>query len=317
MHRVSRAALFAAVTCASVPARATSCVRPDLVFTVPADGARTVPRNATLVAKYDATAEYIADDESDTVTIQHENDDPTGIVPYYLTVDDTTGAVTRVDGLDSEGIATLHPGDLVPGDRYTVKWPGLRGIGTASRGRGATVSFTVAAQEDTAAPQFEGLTHVEWDVQREHDDCTDSVEERFRFDLTVGTATDDSDTRLLTTVVYQSHGGDADKRGEPVPVALAPYPGPFGKVTVIQSIDASEGHVCFAALVRDLSLVDDRTPRVSGGADREVCTHATPPPFFYGCTVGRPAGGKSRGGPPCALMIALSLWAMRRHRPAP
>src|SRR5262249_40498477 len=151
----------------------------------PADGATGVPTNATLMAKYAATAEYQGED----VTLDHGGN---GASKVPATFDDTEGE-----------LRITPPDPLVPGDTYTVSWPALRGIGTATLGSGAKVSFTVGQNADTAPPSFDGLVAASWDVDRRRDDCTDTVEQRFVFDLTPGKASDDSAREGLALVVFQ------------------------------------------------------------------------------------------------------------------
>src|SRR5207249_3722902 len=144
--------------------------------------------------------QYVDED----VTLAHESEPAESMPP-------------RFD--DKEGLLSVTPPNgLVQGDHYTVSWPKLRGIGTASRGRGAEVTFEVGAADDTEAPRFDGLTQISWDVDRNRDDCTNNEEERFWFDVTVGAASDDSGTDSLRLVVLQSRGGDVGESGEPVQV---------------------------------------------------------------------------------------------------
>jgi MYXO-CTERM domain-containing protein len=65
------------------------------------------------------------------------------------------------------------------------------------------------------------------------------------------------------------------------------------------------GHVCFAAIVQDL------TGKVStSGAP--VCVDTVAPPFFYSCGVG--AGGKPYGAGALIAAAMLVLLVMRRSR---
>lgn len=284
-----------AIVAIAFPARATTCAEPNLIDSFPTDGAKGVPLNAQLTAHYDATAQYLNED----VTLE-EGTDGAESVPVVF---------DQADGL----LTVTPPNDLQPNGDYTIAWPKLHGIGTASSGRGKTVHFTTGTADDDAPPSFSGLASVTWDVRREEDDCTNALEERFIFNVTPGKAADDSGTDSLVLVVYQSSGGDVAAADGPKQVLFAPLPTEGDSVEVDRSIAAATGRVCFAAHVEDL------TGKVSGGADQQVCVTTTAPPFFYGCTVAptnRAPGQK--GVPPLVLgAVVLSLLRRRRHRPAP
>jgi MYXO-CTERM domain-containing protein len=291
---VRHAAVLTLLAVAATPAvgRAASCGKPDLQDAFPADKAEGVPTNAVLSAHYSPTAEYLGE----TVTLEH-----VGVGK------DTVTATFR----DTEGMLRVEPpAPLVEGDRYVISWPRLRGLDTASLGRGADVAFKVGPGADTVAPSFDGLTGIKWDVVRTRDECTDGLEDRFRFDLTPGKATDDSDSGSLALVVFQTQGPAIDQSAAPKPVLTAPFPSPGGSVSVDLTVPEATGKVCFAALVQDL------TGKPSAGADKEVCAKTTAPPFFYGCRfASAPPGGK--GGPFLGFAaLALALSARRRHRPA-
>jgi hypothetical protein len=296
------AALSLSVLVTAFPARADSCVKPDLIDTFPPNDAKSVPTNATLTAHYNPIAQFIESTgpDSDVVKLAHGSA--------------TAEEMPNPEFDAAEGLLSIKPPDgLIAGDDYTVIWPALRGVGTASKGNGATVTFHVGGGPDTEAPTFDGLVDISWDVSREHDECTGNFEDRFAFDVVPGKAHDDFGTDNLQLVVQQSHGGDADKKGAPQQVLISPLPAAGNSVRVSTSIDAAEGHVCFTALVRD--LIDNHSDSTS----HEVCVHATAPPFFYGCSLSRPAP-KERGVPTSlslVLLSVLSLCARRRHRPAP
>jgi hypothetical protein len=284
-------------------AHATSCVKPDLIDSFPADGAEGVPTNATLTAHYESTAEYLNED----VTLGEGKSTPDG---------GANQESQPVTFNKDEGLLTVTPPNgLLAGKDYVIKWPKLRGIGTASRGRGANVSFTVGDSEDREAPTFEGLMGISWDVRRGRDDCTESLEERFVFNVTPGKATDDLGTDLLALVVFQTRGGDVGTSGASRQVLMAPLPKEGKSAEVEQPIAAATGHVCFSAQVQDLTGA-----RSSGnGANKEVCVKTTPPPFFYGCGVTPPGRAPRRqsGAPLILGAVVLSLSRRRRHRPAP
>lgn len=270
-------------------ALANDCGKPDLLEAYPgvSDPPSAVPTNATLTAHYASTAQYLGE----TVTLESAS---TGSV----TVDATFDA--------SEGLLTVTPQALSSGTQYTIHWPKLAGIGTASRGKGADVTFVVASSADQSSPTFTGLSSIDWDVRRYRDECTDSLEDRFAFDLWPGDASDDFPTEDLALIVFQTKGPHVQASSSPTPVSIQKLPPSGDSARVVLSLDDGAGRVCFAALVKDL------TGKVSTGADHEVCTHTTKPPFFYGCTVSAPLAS---GSWPCSpSLLLLSLAARRRHR---
>jgi MYXO-CTERM domain-containing protein len=269
-------------------ARAAPCTRPDLIETLPADGAIDIPINAHLAARYAATAEYLGE----AIPLEH-----VGIGAASATA--TFGA--------NEGLLTLIPDQpLVAGGTYKVTWPGLRGLTTAALGKGGDVTFTAGGADDAAAPSFDGVRSVAWDVERPNDDCSDSPQDRYRFDLSLGGASDDGPRDMLTLVVFQT-AGPALSGGSPEPVLVQRMPEQGHDVRVWRSIDAAVGHVCFAALVRD-SL-----GRTSGGADGEICVTTVRPPFFYGCSVSR---SPTDSWPAWFAVLGVGAWLRRRRRGA-
>jgi hypothetical protein len=271
-------------------AGATPCTRPDLIETLPADGATGVPPNARLSARYAATAEYLGE----PVPLEHVG---VGVEPAPATFD------------ANEGLLTIVPDQpLVPSDTYQITWPALRGLTTAALGKGGEVKFTAGTADDTVAPDFAGIRSVAWDVERPNDDCSDSPQDRYRFDLALGDATDDASRDLLTLVVFQTAGPELSG-GAPEPVLVERVPPSGQGAEVRRSIDAAVGRVCFAALVRD-SL-----GRVSNSTQSEACVTTVRPPFFYGCatTRGRPTTGYAWLG---TFLLVASMRARRRHRGA-
>lgn len=305
MPLIRELGLVLAVFGFAVTARAETCVKPDLLDTFPPNGAKNVPPNAKLTAHYEATAQYI---DEDVRLVKG--------VSKSTSADD--GESVPVTFSEDEGLlVTTPPSGLEPGERYVIKWPKLRGIGTASKGTGADVAFTVGTTEDVEPPSFEGLTSIQWDVRRTSDDCTNGIEERFVFDVTPGQASDDSGTESLALVVYQTKGGDVGTDPSK-PVLTALLPKSQESVRVERPIDGAIGHVCFAAHVKDL------TGKVStgNGANKEVCVETTPPPFFYGCRVSGsglvgPGGGMTRVAVVGFGFVVLSLRKRRRHRATP
>ena len=268
--------------------RAAPCGRPDLIETFPLDGAIGIPVNASLSARYAQSAEYLEEE----VTLEH-----VGVGAEMATVNFNA----------NEGILSLTPSaPLAANEPYRIAWPALRGLTTAELGSSATVNFTTGSTRDTSAPNFAGLLSVDWDVERVTDDCTDSAEDRFVFNLGLAPASDDGSIGLLALVVFQSAGVAGG--GSPEQILVQRFPATSTTVQVRRAIDSAAGNVCFAALARD-SL-----GQVSSSADRQVCTKTVKPPFFYGCTVSR-SGGSSTGLYFFALFVAaLALRSNRGRR---
>jgi hypothetical protein len=280
-------ALFLVIT--SATARAETCGKPDLLATFPS-GAEPVPANARLSAYYAPSAVYV--DE-----------------PVVLSRDGTRDEVPVLYDSAEVALHVTPPEGLDPDIEYAIEWPRLRGTSTATLGTAKTVEFTVSNATDEDAPEFDGIAALEWDVGRRRDDCTDSTEERFQFDLRMGRARDDGNAANLALIVFQTRGPHQGEKDAPRPVAVTPYPGDGAIVRVERSLSEGGGPVCFAALVRD--LVPEHAP---SGAEVEVCANTTLPPFFYGCAVGGVARRSGALGP-LAVAILLSLSVHLRHRP--
>jgi hypothetical protein len=306
VRRVPEAAVLA-IGLSTAGARAETCGKPDLLYTFPPSRAEDVPSSGIdeagapiateISAKYAASAVYI--DEP----VLFGPIDPG--VPLEDIADDALDP-TEVVFNENERILQLALGDtavLAPG-RYAVKWPALRGDSTGGRGRGANVEFTVASALDTEAPEFEGLRKVEWDVDRQRDDCTDSLEERFVFDIEVGSVTDDSPRSSLRLRLFDSSAGR-----DPPPLAVLPMPEPGETVRFRRAIDEGDGRLCFRAKVVDLAR------HASGDGDQDVCATTTAPPFFYGC--GMVPRSRAPGSAWFGALGLLALCTRRRHRPAP
>ena len=286
----ARAALAGLLgTAALAPdARAAPCGRPNLLDTVPPDQATDVPPNATLAAHYAASADYLGED---VVLVT-----PTGEQALPATFDATEGR-----------LAITPPNPLAPGATYVVRWPALRGLNAAAPGTGGQASFTVGAVPDDAAPAFEGVLGARWDLQRETNDCTDSIEQRFVFDLDLGAASDDGGRAGLTLLLFQTSGPGAD--GGSVPVLARALPPEGTPARVALPTGDAVGRVCFAGLVRDT------TGKVSNSADREACVDTTAPPFFRGCGVA-PGAHPALAGAILGLLAILAA-RLRRGRPRP
>ena len=279
-RRLAAAVVVGTAALAPLVANAEPCGQPDVDDTFPPNGAENVPPNATLAAHYSAPADY--DDELVSLT------GPSGDVPVVVSYDQAESM------LRAQPSVTLAPGD------YELAWPALRGVAT-NRGRGKVVGFWVGTTPDTAAPSFSGLTRVEWDLSREQDPCTDSLEDRFWFDLELGTATDDVPADLLAVVVFETRGGSKTKRSAPEQIAVVPWP--ENRRVRVERQAIGDETVCFAAVTRDL------TNRVSGGGDEEVCVETTTPPFFDGCSF---SSGRTPGGG-WFFAVALGFVALRRR----
>jgi hypothetical protein len=276
---LTAAPLAALIALGAHDARGDSCTSPNLIETMPPDQAHDVPTNATLFARYDAIAQPGPDE---TVPLEHVGIPGMQAVP--ATFDDTEGM-----------LRITPPAPLTAGDSYVVHWPGLRGIDTATLGSGLDQHFVVGAVQDVAAPTFDGIAGVSWDVTRDKDTCTNSIDERYVFDLALGAAADDGGRDSLTLLVFQTAGPKVDA-GAPTPVLVQRIPPAGQTVRVTRTVDTTIGHVCFAAIVRDLTM------KVSTSGT-EKCVDTVTPPFFYGCGVA-PARTAGRGG---VLLCVLSL----------
>jgi hypothetical protein len=285
-----RLPLLAAALCLSLTnaASADPCGQPDLLETFPDDGATDVPANARLAARYATTAEYLGEE----ISFEHVG---------------VTTEMPRATFDPTEGLLAFEPSaPLVGGDSYIIRWPGLRGLTTAAIGKGAEVKFTAGSSSDVEPPSFGGVRSVTWDVERVKDECTDALEDRFVFDLSLDKASDDGGLGMLALLVFQSKGGSATT--SPSPVLVQRFPEGTSPVRVQRAIDSAVGNVCFAALARD-SL-----GHISNSADREVCVTTVGPPFFYGCAVSRRPNGPPGYSKGIAFFALLTVTALVRSR---
>ena len=268
-------------------ARAAVCGRPDLLDTVPADKAENVPPNASFLAHYDSSADYANED-------------------VLLTPPGGGVEVVKVTWSGAEGLLTFTPPDPLAPGAYSLQWPVLRGLNTSAPGRAATVTFTVGSVSDVAPPTFAGLVSLGWDLERRKNGCTDSLENRFLFDLTLAPADDDGGRAGLTLVVFQTAGGlvGVDGGGS-VPVLSQAMPAVGAHAQVRLPVGDATGHVCFAAIARDL------VGQTSNGGSHELCVETTAPPFFRGCAVA--PGGGARGTAVLTVLVALALARGRRR----
>jgi hypothetical protein len=286
-------AVVAAGLALSTPARATTCGRPELLDAVPPDGAGDVPPNASLFAHYSPETEYGNEDVVFT---------PAGGMDEAFAAGDPSQTV-KWDA--TEGLLSFTPPARLDPGTYTIVWPSLRGLNTASPSSPATVHFTVGTTDDVAPPDFAGLTGVTWDLERQTNDCTNSLENRLVFTLSLAPADDDGGRANLTLVVFQSSGSGVD--GGPVPVSTMAMPAPGTPVIIKLSVGEATGHVCFAAIARDL------TGKVSQSGSQTVCVDTIAPPFFRGCAVAAGAGG---GAGTVALALCALALTRRRTRAA-
>jgi hypothetical protein len=269
----------------STRAHATSCARPDLLDAVPPDGAK-VPQNASLFAHYEPSADYGNED-------------------VVLTPAGGTPEVVKVTWDGTQGLLTFAPDSPLPAGSYTIEWPALRGLNTSAQGKGAIVHFTVGDVDDLAPPDFAGLTGVTWDLERETNDCTDSLENRLVFTLSLAPAGDDGGRAGLTLVVFQTAGSGATLDGGSVPVLSTAMPRAGDTVVVKLPVSDATGHVCFAAIARDL------TGKISNSGATTVCAETTAPPFFRGCAAAPPRGRD--GAAPVLVVLAALMWAAQRR----
>jgi hypothetical protein len=287
-------AVQAALMALPSTANADSCTSPDLLETIPADKATGVPTNATLFAHYEANAQY----QNEPVTMDQ----------IHLGQAVFAGMSVPAQFDSTEGMLQVTPPDpLTPGDQYVIHWPALRGIDTATLGGTMDQHFTAGPSADMAPPSFGGISGVTWDVSRESDSCTGHIEDRYVFKLGLGAASDDGGRDLLTLLVFETDGPGVEA-GSPSPVLVQRIPPDGQGATVTSTVQV--GHICFAAIVRDLTM------KVStSGAP--VCVDTVAPPFFYSCQTaiaasGTHRAGRNAGGGLLAGLSLVSAVALRR-----
>ena len=285
-----RGALLGVAVAVTTPASvwAAECGKPDLLHSAPVDGS-VVPPNAILRAYYASSAELI-DEE---VTIQPEGD--------------SEAVAVAVDFSRNEGILSFEPDFLEEGKAYTLSWPELRGFGTATRGDGRTLTFDVGAALDESAPEFAGVTAIEWDLRRQRDPCTESDQDRYEFLISLSTASDDGGRENLTLQIFQSKG---PRLSSPQSLGHLPVPAPGDPAIVNLALDDAIGEVCFAAQVLDL------LGQTSTSLSQEVCVTTVGPPFFYGCSLSPTAqsASSSTAALACCTGWLIAFGARRRRR---
>jgi hypothetical protein len=275
----------AAVCLISATALGQTCGAPDLLAAVPPDGAALVPIGAPLHAFYAAAAIYQSE-------------------PILLELPDGAQQALIGEFDPAEGRLTLTPPDPLAGlTAYTLHWPELRGTTSGGKGLGKKITFTTGEGPDVTPPAFAGATTLAWDWVRETDDCTDKIEDRLAFDVSLAEASDDGGRDSLTLVLSQTQGPLLATGPRQVYLGPVPPPGKPGHVSL--AVDSAVGKICFAALVRDL------TGKISGGGDSEACVQTTRPPFFNGCSFA-PSGRSPRGFVLLSVPALMLLCRWRR-----
>jgi len=278
---------LAALACPGVGAAA-PCGRPEIDVTFPFDGAVGVPANAAFAAHYGSPATYDAE-------------------PISVTGPDGGAIETSVEFDAAESQLRVTPSAPLGAGLHQVVWPGLRGVG-GTVGRGRATSFSVGASSDAAAPTFEGLTGLDWDLDRERDACTDKLYDRFSFRLRVGAGSDDAPPDLLALLVFETRAPGDDAVLGPTQIARRPFPGAGGVVEVRRPAQQA-GRACFAAIVQDL------LGNVSGGGEREVCVKTKQPPYFDGCSLVA-SHPPHRSHATCGALALAAVGLLRRGRNA-
>jgi hypothetical protein len=260
------------------------CDEPSIESTVPLQyeaPLATVPPNATLLARYSASAVY----EGEPVVLK-----PEGMPPLML-----TGTFDAVEGL----LKAVPPEGLTPGLVYRVTWPGLRGM-TGPRGKNTVVDFNASATPDTSPPVFSGVSALDWDWTRKTDACTDELLDRYTFLLTPGGVTDDGGVDALSVLIFQTSGPGI---AAPRLVHIAAMPRKGATLRVPLGSAQGVGTLCFSALVRDSQM------RTSNANTQPMCVTTTEAPYFVGCAFA-PRSSRSMG----LLWTVLGLIGLSRVR---
>ena len=263
-------------------AAAAPCGRPDVDATFPPSNATSVPPNALLSAHYSSPASY----DGEVVSLVDASGTELDVSVAYD---------------DADAMLRATPAEPLGPGYHELIWPGLRSLTGAGVGRGRTTGFFVQAAADQSPPTFRGLTDITWDLSRDRDPCLDDLDDRFVFELTLGSADDDAGADLLAVHIFatQDPAGGSD---EPARVALRAFP-ESGRLEVRRAADDA-GQTCFAAVVQDL------LGNVSGGGEREVCIKTKKPPFFDGCSL---AGAGGRGTSSAGLLLLLASFSRLRR----
>jgi len=295
---LAAAALVLGAAAAPSVARAQSCGRPDLVDMVPPDMATGVPLNARLGAHYATSAEYLGED----VVLVHPPDGRQEVL-RECAPNMTKPCATWSRAEQFLQVTPTEP--LQPNSSYEIRWPALRGINAAAPGVGGRAMFETGGTDDVAAPVFDGVTGLTWDLEHTNDECTDDQVERYVFDVQLGAANDDGGTSGLTLLLFQTKGPLVMEQPTPFPGRAWPQDqdSVVKHVQVRLSTDLGVGEVCFAGFVRDT------TGMLSDSGHVESCVHTTAPPFFRGCSV----GGARASTETLAAALALAVLLVRRR----
>ena len=105
------------------------------------------------------------------------------------------------------GSRSRRPIRSSPGATYTVRWPALRGLNAAAPGTGGQAALHGRRGDRRRAARVRRRRRARPGISlRQTNDCTDSIEERFVFDLDLGAATDDGGRDGLTLMLFQTSG---------------------------------------------------------------------------------------------------------------
>ena len=135
VRRCAQVTLALSALLAQHPAEA-ACNRPDIQFAVPPDGADGVPPNAKLFARYRSNAEYTGEE----INLQQVGGSTQQLTGEWSSAETLLGVVPSLE----------------PGESYSIDWPRLRGVNSASLGKGKTVAFDVGSSLDEAPPGGQG-----------------------------------------------------------------------------------------------------------------------------------------------------------------
>lgn len=277
------AALAVLLWAAPAPVRA-QCSPPDLVVSLPADGAEGVPTEPLFFrARYAPTAVY----RGEPVTLARDGAEPQEITAAFETTESTLGA--------------MPDEPLTPSTSYVLRWPALSDADETALGEGREVAFTTGAGSAAGPPMFQGIESIAWDAEKARDDCVGSSIERYVFDLRVGEWSDEGGPGTLEALVFLSEGPGRDPSEGPELVAVASLPAPRDTIEVKLPRDESIGRVCFSAVARDVT-------GFFSAATSESCVETEHPPFFGGCA----AAGRSPGAVGLPIVLAV-LWLSRRR----
>ena len=277
------AALTVAISLAPTSADA-QCTPPDLLASLPADGATDVPLEPLFFrARYAPTAVY----RDEPVTLAREGGAPQEIGAAFEGTESTLGASPE------------EP--LVPGASYVLRWPALADADETIVGAGREIAFTTGPGSAATAPTFAGIESVAWDAEKARDDCVGSSIERYVFELRVGEWADEGGPGTLEALVFLSDSPATDPSEGPELVGLAPLRERSDTIEVRLPRDESIGHVCFSAVARDVT-------GFFSAPTGESCVQTDHPPFFGGCSAGE------RGASPMAIPILLALISISRRR---